>query len=131
MICPRCGRDSKRGAACPCGYRRRETRRRGRGGAADASEGGGVRSRAILRWAMLLAGGAITIALLAVLAYHAYYRISDARFERKYETGEETPYILDQFTLADGRPAHAITLFGREGDIISIREVNQSYLVVG
>jgi len=59
-----------------------------------------------------------------------YWRQADA-MHQLYENGTVQMPELERVQLADGRNGHAITFFGRDGDIIYIEELEKRFTVVG
>lgn len=72
-----------------------------------------------------------TIVCVGVGVYKAYFWIQSALIEHRYDSGEAFRPTVEEITLDDGRLGHAITFFGQDGDTIFIKELRQSYMVIG
>lgn len=64
------------------------------------------------------------------LTYKLYYQIYSWNIHRIYTRGSLTPTIT-QLTLSDGRPAHSIVYYGKDGDQIFVPELNRSWEISG
>ncbi len=70
----------------------------------------------------------IPIALVGI--YKAYFWIEAWREAKAY--AEMTLYAqVEEISMEFNKPGHAITIFGTDGDIISIEELHESFVVLG
>lgn len=90
----------------------------------------GFWDRRWVRVLLLILGSVIAVFVLGFAIYKIYFWVEDYRIDRLYTRGERTP-VVSQFTMDDGRSAHAITFFGEDGDKVFIPELETSTVVAG
>lgn len=73
----------------------------------------------------------VSIVFLCLASYRLYYWFDAWRLSRVYETGGRMAPDVEEITLDDGRAAHAITFYGKDGNSVFIKELDQSYLLTG
>ncbi|NLG26043.1 MAG: hypothetical protein GX558_11855 [Clostridiales bacterium] len=128
MRCPHCGREAGGLDLCP-----------GCGRAIGPGSRPAPRSRRAplpglaraVKPALLIVSWALSLAVLALGVYKAYYWAQALMQERAYATGRAQAPAVDDVALDDGRVGHAITFYGEDGDAIYIEELRRSYMVIG
>jgi len=73
----------------------------------------------------------IMIPIAVVGIYKAYFWLEAYLATRPYTSGEVAYAQIEEITLDHGKPGHAVTIFGSDGDIIHIDELNESYVILG
>jgi hypothetical protein len=81
-----------------------------------------------LMWAVF---ALVTITFLCLASYRLYYWFDAWRLSRVYEAGGRMAPDVEEITLDDGRAAHAITFYGKDGSSVFIKELDHSYLLTG
>ena len=131
MKCPKCGlQNSPRAIAC---------RRCGEPlvfGAAQEPEAAGApeaqraadKRRGVLFWVVCWL---IAVPFAGVALYKAWFWVSNWWFMRPYDKGEIAYAQVEPITMDWGKPGHAVTVFGTDGDIIHVDELGESYVVLG
>ena len=80
---------------------------------------------------MWVAFALVSITFLCLASYRLYYWFDAWRLSRVYETGARMAPDVEEITMDDGRVAHAITFYGKDGSSVFIKELDQSYLLTG
>lgn len=73
----------------------------------------------------------IMIPVAVVGIYKAYFWFDNWWSNRPYSSGQVVYAQVEEITMDYGKPGHAVTIFGSDGDIIHIDELNESYVVLG
>ena len=79
---------------------------------------------------LLVLGWIVCLAIVGVGAYKLVFWIDSYKITRLYTRGAYTP-TLTQLTLSDGRSAHALVFYGKDGDMIYVPELNRSLTICG
>lgn len=73
----------------------------------------------------------VMIPVFVMIAYKAYFWFDVWRSSRPYENGTIAYAQIEEISMDYGKPGHAVTIFGSDGDIVHIDELNQSYVILG
>ena len=79
---------------------------------------------------LLVLGWIVCLAIIGVGAGQLVFWIDSYKITRLYTRGAYTP-TLSQLTLSDGRSAHALVFYGKDGDMIYVPELNRSLTICG
>ena len=73
----------------------------------------------------------ISLSVLGLGVYKLYFWIQAMNIEKTYGPGSLLEPVINEITLDDGQKAHELVFYGDDGDVIFIKELRQSYMVVG
>lgn len=132
MVCPGCGTHLKDGLdVCPeCGTpleRRAAGEKKEESGRSEWERTMTVAMRVLVHILIWI----FSLSILAFGLYKAYYWYQAYSVQKRYEDGTVKMPELEVVTMDDGRTGHAITFYGRDGDMIYIEELDERYMVVG
>ena len=114
MICPNCDQEIGRGKAiCPlCGFERK------------------TRAFHPLRALIVVVSWIVALAIVCVGVYKLYFWIDAYKLNRLYTRGAYAPSVTE-ITLDDGRAGHAITYYGRDGDVVFFEDLDRTIAFSG
>ncbi len=73
----------------------------------------------------------IMIPVTVMGLYKGYFWLTNYIDNRPYESGKVSFAQVEETVSDYGKPAHAITIFGSDGDTVYIDELNEGYLILG
>lgn len=73
----------------------------------------------------------IMIPVAVIGLYKAYFWFEAWQASRPYTSGDVAYAQIEQITMDYGKPGHAVTIFGTDGDVIHIDELGESYVILG
>lgn len=73
----------------------------------------------------------IMIPVTVLGLYKAYFWFEAWQAARPYSSGSVAYAQVEEITMEHGKPGHAVTIFGSDGDIIHIDELSESYIILG
>ncbi|MEA5068832.1 MAG: hypothetical protein VB067_07595 [Christensenellaceae bacterium] len=86
---------------------------------------------ALMHGAMWTVFVLISIVVFGLIFYRAYFWIDAWRMEHFYERDGSTAPDVEQVQLDGNLAGHAITFYGKDGDAVFIKELRQSYEIIG
>ncbi len=73
----------------------------------------------------------VSIAVLGLAIYKVYFWVQSSQIEARYTGDNDLAPLVNQVTLDNTQTAHEIVFYGDDGDVVFIKELQQSYLVAG
>lgn len=136
MVCPGCGTHLKDGLdVCPeCGtvFERHFQRHSEQEAPEEKSRREWERTLTIaMRVLVHVLIWIFSLSILSFGLYKVYYWYQSYSVQKSYEDGTVKMPELEAIEMEDGRTGHAITFYGRDGDIIYIEELDKRFMVVG
>lgn len=130
LKCTECGERNPRGAKvcrrCGAMLPKKKTNRKNT--AAEQEEPRrSISDKGPLFWVLCVL---IALPFFSVGVYKAYFWFDSWRAARPYRDGASYA-MVSEITMDYGAPGHAVTIFGKDGDVIAIDELKESYLVLG
>ncbi len=121
MKCPSCQAENKKGSkTCrQCGAR------------LPAKRGPRTPAMALAHGVMWAFFAIVTVVVFGFLFYRVYFWIDAWRMGSYYERDGRIAPDVEQIELDSGLVGHAITFYGNDGDQVFIKELRQSYEIVG
>lgn len=83
-----------------------------------------------LRALIMTVSWIVALAVFGIGLYKLYFWMDTYRFDKLYTRGEYKPTVTE-ITMDDGRAAHAITFYGKDGDRIFIEEIDKTIEISG
>ena len=125
MKCPYCGNSCADGAR-ECDVCRQPLP----SAAAEAEESAARPRRSAFHKILLVLCWIACFIVLGIGIYKLVFWIDEYKIERLYTRGAYTP-TLGEMQLSDGRNAHTVVFYGKDGDIIYLPELNRSLTICG
>lgn len=73
----------------------------------------------------------ISLSVLGLGGYKLFFWIQTMNIEKTYGPGSLLEPVVNEITMDNGQKAHELVFYGEDGDVIFIKELRQSYMVVG
>lgn len=125
LKCPYCGNSCADGAR-ECDVCRQPLP----SSAAEAEESAARPRRSAFHKILLVLCWIACFIVLGIGIYKLVFWIDEYKIERLYTRGAYTP-TLGEMQLSDGRNAHTVVFYGKDGDIIYLPELNRSLTICG
>lgn len=125
LKCPYCGNSCADGAR-ECDVCRQPLP----SAAAEADESAARPRRSAFHKILLVLCWIACFIVLGIGVYKLVFWIDEYKIERLYTRGAYTP-TLGEMQLSDGRNAHTVVFYGKDGDIIYLPELNRSLTICG
>lgn len=125
LKCPYCGNSCADGAR-ECDVCRQPLP----SAAAEAEERAARPRRSAFHKILLVLCWIACFIVLGIGIYKLVFWIDEYKIERLYTRGAYTP-TLGEMQLSDGRNAHTVVFYGKDGDIIYLPELNRSLTICG
>ena len=98
--------------------------------AAEAEESAARPRRSTFHKILLVLCWIACFIVLGIGVYKLVFWIDEYKIERLYTRGAYTP-TLGEMQLSDGRNAHTVVFYGKDGDVIYLPELNRSLTICG